>query len=117
MYQSPATDGGPLGDLLHGLVEQPMVGYSSQEVATRTPQATAEEQTAVVTDHRPMASPIPGVPVTARQGLWGEVPQLEATMQMSAPSWHVPDPWRAPNIVATDAPADHRKGWRQGSTC
>ena len=95
------------GDLLHGLVEQLMVGYSSQEVAT--PQAAAEEQTAVVTDHRPMASPIPGVPVTARQGLWGEVPQLETTMQMPAPSWHIPDPWRAPNVLATDAPVEHGK--------
>ena len=81
-----------------------MIGYASQEVELRVTQTVVGEQAAGVVDRRPMESTIPGVPVTAQQGLWGDVPPLDTTTSMPTPTWHVTDPWRAPNAMPAAEP-------------
>ena len=93
MQHTPLPSGGPLADLLQGLIQQPQIGFVSQ---VDSPVAASEAQSAVITDAVAFGSVIIGVPISAGQGLWGELPQVAQEQNMSLQGIRLTDPWRAP---------------------
>ena len=112
-YQQPTAAGGPLDDILSGLLQQPpTVGYytSPNEGEVITPQRTAAEQTSLVALNMPLGGRLAGVPITSEQGIWGEVPLIVNDTRFNPQiSWHQSNMnWQAPVIEPT--PAENGQG-------
>ena len=112
-YQQPTAAGGPLDDILSGLLQQPpTVGYyaSPNQDAVATPRRTTAEQTSLVALDMPLGGRLAGMPISSEQGIWGEVPPIVNDTRFNPQiSWHQSNMnWQAP--VIEPAPAENGQG-------